>query len=781
MKVILNLSVHDLVDFLLRKGDIDNRIFNKATMQEGTKIHAFYQAKAGPNYLSEYPLELSCEFLDYSFKIQGRADGIIINGDYPIIDEIKSCVGSLEDFFEKNKEWHLGQAKLYALMYLREQNLDKCGVSLTYISQVDKQILRKNYTFNLRELKNFLYDLLEAYTNFYDVIKLHEIERNETCKELKFPYLKVRKNQKEMIEAVVDNIKNQSKMMIEAPTGIGKTVSSLFPHIKCFGRGIEKIFFLTAKGSGANIVKSTLESIYFKGGKVKSTFINAKEKMCLNNEQECNPDKCPFTKDYYTKLTSVITAILKEKNSYYDDDYFINKAKMYNMCPFELSLDVSSFTDIVICDYNYIFDPFVFLERYLLGEPNKYSLLIDEGHNLISRSRSMYSGLISLKTLNIAKKSAKGPKFKDIRKYLKKLQNIFADDLELMDEQKVVEIEAFDAELLKNLSSFIQLYQAALRDSQISIPLELKDFYLDALRFAKLYEYDKDGFCYYLKLEGENLTYNIYCISPTKYISGVINLFHNTLLFSATLTPFEYYKNIIFGENNDVTFKSFSSPFDDNHLNFMVNNQISMKYQDRTSSIDSVCSNLKAFCESKLGNYLIFVPSFEYINLLKKYLVVYDADIYYQKEKMTMSERNEFINVFQKKPTRTSICVAVIGGVFSESIDLIGDLLIGVAILGVGFPQLSFENNKIKEFYDKTLNEGFNYAYVYPGMNNVTQAIGRLIRSENDIGSVLLIDKRYRESRYLSLFKAEWKNYKRVYSPSSIIYHIKNFYENNSK
>lgn len=773
----INLSVHFLVDVLLRKGDIDNRIFNKATMAEGTRIHAYYQKKAGNNYIAEYPLKISETYKGFVFNIEGRADGLIINDNEVIIDEIKSCVGDIDEFFEKNFEWHLGQAKVYAYMYMKDKNIDNIDISLTYISQIDRTTKQHNYKFSYIQIKNFFFELLDRYLDFYRIINDLHNKRNVSVVNLTFPYHKFRKGQDILVERASQYVINGEKCLIEASTGIGKTISLLYPHIKEFGDKIDKIFFATAKTSGQNIVKGTLDSLIFKGLKTKNIFITAKESLCPMKEKLCNPDKCPYARGYYNKIFNLLIKILSEEVNFYDKEYFENIAKEYEICPFETQLDVSTFCDIVVCDYNYIFDPFVYLERFVDADCSKFSLLIDEAHNLVSRGRAMYSCEISLENIKKVKKGLKKIKALKVKKALSSLEKSMEEELIIQDEDNR-KVEYFNENFGKSLSRLVLACQDLMKESKIEIPTILKDFYLEAKGFCKIYEWVDDNFTLYLQKTYNDFLFKIFCVAPTKFISAIINKFHDVFCFSATLSPFPYYNQIIFNNNPDVLYETYPSPFKSKNFNLIINPFISLKYKDRTNSIDEICSCIDAFCHNHIGNYLLFVPSYEYISMLKSHLFIEDANIVFQFEKMKSEDKEKFLSSLIKNPKKTTICIAVLGGQFSESIDLKGDLLIGVIVLGVGFPKISFENDEIKKYYDEYCDAGFSYAYLYPGMNAVTQSVGRLIRAEDDIGSALLIDSRYLESRYQNLFKKEWSHYKIVSSPKDIYDNINNFYKN---
>ena len=416
MKKTIVLSVHGLVDFLLRKGDIDNRIYNSSSMLEGTRIHLRYQQIQNGNYLSEQYLETEVEVDDFIFSLNGRADGIIIGGNLPIIDEIKTTVAELEYFYESQKEWHLGQAKVYAYMYAKQNELDRCGVRLTYISQKDNEDkLILNFTYTYQELEQFVKDLCKEYLSFYLEIANHEEAKKLSCQKLTFPYEEYRKGQRELAKYVYGAILNHESVFIEAPTGIGKTMSTLFPAVKSFGTmDIEKIFYLSAKNVAKEVAFEASQKLIENGLIARVIKLQSKEKMCRCDSRKCNPDECPFTKGYYDKLVRVTREIL-EKEKVLDENFINDVADKEMMCPFELQLDLSLFCDIIICDYNYLFDPLAYLKRFFDEDKTNYVALIDEAHNLVDRSREMYSTTLDnndLKNLKAEFKHYKAPSFK---------------------------------------------------------------------------------------------------------------------------------------------------------------------------------------------------------------------------------------------------------------------------------------------------------------------------------------------------------------------------------
>src|SRR5574344_1848745 len=453
-KPYLSLSVHGLVDFLLRRGDIDNRIYNQETMQMGSILHAAFQEKQGHECLSEVALKETFEREKGYIALEGRADGIIVGGDFPIIDEIKSTVIPLEDFYEQQKDWHFGQAECYALMYLHEVKQNKCAIRLTYLSQKSDEKKTVERLFSLQDLEHDIYALMDEYLDFTSKQFDHESSRNISAKSLVFPFKGFRKGQREMAKYVYAVAKNGGSFYCEAPTGIGKTMSSLYPAIKAFAdTDNKKIFYLTAKGSGRESAYDALTKLYEKGFAARDSLLTAKDKICFSLGAACNPDECPFAKGYYDKIKKAMEEAC-QAGYRFDYAHVVGLAKKYAMCPFELQLDLSLWSDIIIGDYNYFFDPLVHLERYFDPEvdSSKYLVLIDEAHNLVDRGRSMYSAKLSAELCEKAKKSLKNLKDPAIKKAIGKLEKILRD-YDTSSGQEVSDLAALPTEVKKALDA----------------------------------------------------------------------------------------------------------------------------------------------------------------------------------------------------------------------------------------------------------------------------------------------------------------------------------------
>ncbi len=777
----LSLSVHQLVDFLLRQGDIDNRIYNQETMQFGSKIHSSFQKSQGNTYLSEVFLKDEMETDDYTVSIEGRADGIIVGKENPIIDEIKTTVAPLEEFYETQKEWHYGQAKCYAYMYIKKEKLPRCNVRLTYISQQDFDCrMVKERCFTFEELQDYVVSLVNEYIAFFKRERLHIIERNISAEKLPFPYDNFRNGQREAAKYVYSIAKKGGIFFFEAPTGIGKTISSLYPAIKSFSKTSNlKIFYLTAKTSGRISCYDALTACYEKGLKARDSLIVAKEKMCFSPGQGCNPDECPYAKGYYEKLREIIKKESKENNRY-NQETITKIATEYQICPFELQLDLSLLSDVIICDYNYFFDPLVKLERYFSDEADssKYVILIDEVHNLNGRVRNMYSESLSLEEFKKARKDLAGSPFKKLKNSLTKTIKCLTS-LDNNEDFRVFEM--MDENLYKALKRFDELNKSEEKeDEKMPFPKSFKELSRKVFRFLKLLDnYSLNSSLYSYKKD-DDLILQFQCLDPSPYVIEDFSKVKGVALFSATFSPIDYYMKSLLNDDS-YPFLSLPSPFPKENFHLMIAPNVSIKYKNRESSYQQVADYLKSFVEAKVGNYFLYFPSYEYLAKIKQFLSFENFDVYSQSREMNDAEKDDFLQHFKNKPKKTTIGLLIIGGSFSEGIDLPNDRLIGVAVVGVGLPQISKEIDLLKDYYDEKNGQGFKYAYINPGMNKIAQAVGRLIRSEKDVGSALLIDERYTNQEYKALFSRSWSNYEIVTSKEDIANSLSSFYRKKEK
>ena len=774
----IELSVHELVDFVLRKGDIDSRSFNSMTMQEGTRIHNIYQSKQGSNYLKEYPLKGIFSYEDSLVYLSGRSDGIILE-EVPIIEEIKSTNCDLNSFFKENEEWHLGQAICYGYLYAIEKGLDKVKIRLTYISQVNNDILKKNYCYKTDELLTKIHQYFDVYFQFARIIETRKNRRNESLSVLRFPFSNARKGQIELIDFTKQAIESADSRFAEASTGIGKTMATIFSTLSYLKEDkLDKVFYLCPKNTNFDNAAKALEILNKEGYLLSYTEIRARSKMCpYKLEKTCNPDDCPLTVGYYSKLKDVLKDCLVHENLL-NSEIIDKYAKKYDVCPFELSLDFSVYTDFVVCDYNYAFHPISYLRRFFEVPDKTYRIfaLVDEAHNLIDRARDMFTVTFSEEDYKNLKKELKGYRNSEINKILRKINQ----DLRLFkqfefNDQPII-LEQLDSKFIQHITKLRSEINVLETDNPKLKLKKGKDFLIDLYKFIVINDLLNDGFKIILDNKYDNLTIKLFCIDPSSFINKSLFHFLGTLFFSATLTPIDYFQKVNLNRDGFKTI-SLPSPFNPNNFFLIINDNISIKYKDRDKTLEEVVKEINIFVSKKVGNYLIFVPSFEYSRKIEKYFIN-DNRFVFQTATMTNKDKDEFLANFKENPQESRIGVCVISGSFAESIDLTGDRLIGVVIVGVGLPQVNFENNLVKDFYIQKEMNGYEFAYMNPGINKVLQALGRVIRTQNDKGSALIIDSRYAQPHYFSVLKDRYKNYTKIKDSNGLIKALNSFYKN---
>lgn len=772
----IKMSVHQLVDFLLRKGDIDNRVYNKNTMNEGSRLHASYQRRQDSDYIAEYYLIHTFKVDDFEVTLNGRADGIISRPFLTTIDEIKTSVMDNEEFYQEQGEWHLGQAKIYALIYALDHDLERMGVRLTYINQLNNSSLVKDFKYTKEELENYVTDLIREYLGFYKLVFSQLEKRNETSELLDFPFKKFRKGQRELAKYTFAAIKNKQNLYVEAPTGIGKTMSTLFPAVKSFSNGeVDKIFYLTAKNSGVEAAFNATKLLVEKGLRVVAIQITAKEKICACPGRGCNPDECPFAKNYYGKVrNAIIEAVTHEL--LLSKDVITECAMRHQICPFEYELDLSLFSDIIICDFNYLFDPIVYMRRYFDEDNYRMVGLIDEAHNLVERGRDMYSASIDYYEFKRMKNSLKDYNHKELKTAIRRINKLFKAYQEEKEEGYNL-LDDIDNKILNALSNFQKFCSDFMKKEHQKVTDELKDFYFSTIRFSKIADFFDENFKFFIYKDQKEISLNIYNLDPSSLIGESLKKLEAAVLFSGTLSPLDYYVQML-GGNEDSPVLKIPSPFPKDNFKLMIAPNISTTYKNRDNTILEVVDYIKTMVDQKVGNYFVFFPSYKYLNSVLAKFDDSSYELHVQKSEMSESEKIRFLDNFQANPKTTHIAFAVLGGIFSEGIDLLHDRLIGAIIVGVGLPQISYERDLIRNYFNENEENGFEYAYVKPGMNRVMQAVGRVIRSEEDVGAVLLIDERYMHRQYQDLFKAEWNNYRVVLTIDDLKDELVSFYKN---
>ena len=763
----IKISVRNLVEFILRSGNLDNRrtsVADREAMQKGSRIHRKLQKQMKASYKAEVPLKWEEEYSDFIIEIEGRADGIIDDEEACVIDEIKGVYRDLY-FLEEPVPVHKAQAMCYAYFYVSQKKISKIEVQMTYCHLETEEIKRFREEFSFSYLKKWFEDLLSEYYKWANFQYQRRIERRSSMEGLEFPY-PYRKGQKELVSGVYHTMRTEKQLFIQAPTGIGKTMAAIFPAVRAVGEGHgDKIFYLTAKTITRTVAEEAFHILKEKGLSYKTISITAKEKLCLCEETDCNPEKCPYAEGHFDRINAAVFEILNEKDTYLRED-LLEQAEKHRVCPYEMCLDISSWVDAVICDYNYVFDPNVYLRRFFGdGVKGDYLFLIDEAHNLVERGRKMYSAVLCkedfLETAKIVKEhSAK------LYKILKKCNRMMLEYKRECDECTVMEnIAGLSLQLMNLLGEMENFLE---KEHEEKVQKAVLEFSFSVRHFLNMYDIADENYVIYSHYDDEQrFLITLYCVNPKRNLQECLNKGRGAVFFSGTFLPLPYYRSL-FSERRDDYAICASSPFLRENLKLLVACDVSSKYTRRgVSEYEKMAEYIYELAAGKQGNYMVFFPSYRMLEDIyeifrnKTEERQFEVSCILQSSNMTEQEREEFLEAFQENSAKTLIGFCVMGGIFSEGIDLTGERLIGAAIVGTGLPQVGCEREILKNYYDEKAQNGFAYAYRYPGMNKVLQAAGRVIRTKEDRGVVLLLDERFLQREYLELFPQEWQSYER--------------------
>lgn len=757
----VKISVRNLVEFVLRSGDIDNRRTagsQKEAMQEGTRIHRKIQKQQGASYRAEVFLRHQVEEDGFLLIIEGRADGIIEEPSGVTIDEIKGVYLDLDEMKEPNPV-HLAQAMCYAWFYVYENGLSEAAVQMTYCSLETEEIRRFKMVKTARELEGWFQGLLHEYMKWARYLYHNGIRRDESLRELQFPF-SYRSGQRELAVSVYRTVSREKKLFIQAPTGIGKTLSTIFPSLKAIGEGYgDKLFYLTAKTITRSVAEETLEILRDRGLYFRSVTITAKEKLCFLEQPECNPDACPYARGHFDRVNdAVYTAVHQEFGI--TRETILDYAERFRVCPFELCLDISSFVDGIICDYNYVFDPDVRLKRYFgEGQRGDYIFLIDEAHNLAGRARDMYSALIIKEEFLEIKKLVK-----DLSPRLTRCLNR-VNRLLLEMKRECGEIEILSdigplvmalADVFSELDKFLDQYRE-FGDRETVLEL-----YFSVRSFLNIYERTDEHYRIYSRLmENGDFCVKLLCVNPIWNLEECLSQGRAAVFFSATMLPIRYYRELLSNEPEDYAVY-VNSPFPEKNRAILVASDLSSRYSRRNRrEFEKAADYIEEIALARSGNYMVFFPSYQYMESVREILQEREngLSLLIQESRMTEADREAFLAEFSLRRRKSLAALCVTGGIFSEGIDLTGDRLIGVIIIGTGIPQVNPEQEILKQYFDENGGNGFDYAYRYPGMNKVLQAAGRVIRTMEDKGIIALLDDRFLQPEYQELFPREWREY----------------------
>ncbi|MBR0131930.1 MAG: ATP-dependent DNA helicase [Lachnospiraceae bacterium] len=780
------LSVREFVEFVCRSGDIDtkDRAGDPEAMREGQRLHKKIQNSQPEGYTPELPMsgEVTVLYNEEKFLISldGRADGVIrINNpiekfEYEnkelslyesnvIIDEIKCMYTDVKKLTEPVPV-HIAQAKCYAFFCLRDENLPKICVQMSYCGIEHEDLVFFTFEYTKEELTEWFMGLATYFAKWMYWEKHHFIDRNETIKACEFPF-EYRPGQKELVKNIYLSILRDKKIFIEAPTGVGKTISAVYPSVKAMGEGLgRKLFYLTARTITRTVAEETAGILKNAGVSMLAITLTAKEKLCLLEKPECSPLTCPRAKGHEDRVNEAVYDLITHEKSI-TRQVVESYAEKHNVCPFEFALDISLWCDMIICDYNYCFDPNVYLRRFFAeGHGKEYLLLVDEAHNLVDRAREMYSASIYSQRLKDVRPYVKARE--ETRRMFTSLANLLVKLADVPDgERKILEIyecEAFFAKVEK-LYERLKLY---VSDRKKEIDDEVMEFFFDLKNFVDTIVYLDENYCISIDRKGKEALLRLNCMNPRMRLMEYLRFHRGPALYSATLLPVKYYMDQLGGDEEDYAVYA-PSPFDSAKRKVIIASDVSAKYTRRNrAEYEKLADYIDAFVKAKTGNYLIFFPSYKMMDDIYEVLLEsyggfpenFDFTAVKQESGMSEEEREAFLECFTENPEKSMVGFCVMGGIFSEGIDLKADRLIGVAIVGTGLPMVGPDRELFKNFYDDLSGDGFEHAYLWPGMNKVLQAGGRVIRTEDDRGVILLLDDRFTTRTYQALLPKEWEN-----------------------
>ncbi|MQN00533.1 MAG: ATP-dependent DNA helicase [bacterium LCO1.1] len=783
----IKISVRRLVEFLLRSGDITEGMAvrdNLESMQAGARVHKKIQKMGGVNYHAEVPLSVSVDMGDYDLVVSGRADGIIYQEkakknkksenenlpDYtfgkgffpnikkskkPEIDEIKGTYQKLR-YKEKPDLLHLAQAKCYGFIFLCSNGLEETDITVTYCNLETEDIKKFTESYTREELTKFFTGLVESYRRWSDFTFYFSKEKINSIHGLKFPY-PYRKGQFDLMAAVYRCIVKKGLLFMMAPTGTGKTLSTVYPAVMSMGEGLcGRIFYLTAKTMTARNAQDAFSLLAQNGYRGKTVSLTSKEKMCINETVECDPSKCPYAKGHFDRINDALFDLLNNADIF-SREKIKDEGRSAVVCPYLLEYDLCDWCDNIIGDFNYVFDPTAYLKRFFAADNGEnYVFLIDEAHNLPERGRKMFSA--SLSTAEISKAKKPIPKvFSKLKSKISSVQRAFRDSFEGRDgDFTVEELNLLMPKLLRlkaGLDDFLD------NDEQNYQGIEdLRQLYFDLSFFLDVYEELDDDYVIKVSCRKKFTEITLFCIDPSRRLQKKLSMARSAIFFSATLLPLHYYRSLITTEQKPYSIYAESS-FDTANRLIVTGSGVTSVYKQRSDAMfEKYACYIKKVISEKTGNYMVFVPSYAIMDKISGYLLSEEFDVICQTPEMKEDDRDKFLAEFRQKREKSLAAFCIAGGIFGEGVDLVGECLIGVIIAGLPLPQVSFEQEILSGYFDKKYGEGFNYAYLYTAVNKVLQSAGRLIRTENDKGVIVLLDDRFSRPDIRSLFPREWEN-----------------------
>ncbi len=752
----LAVAVRDLVAFCHRSGDIDHRFAPSPTGEQGMEGHRRVYRRRPDSYHREYPVQYCHRDGDRVLWLRGRADGY--DPEQGLVEEIKTCRVAAHTIPESVSRLHLAQARIYAALIAIAGELPQLEVRLTWfnIDTGEEQGLSQHYS--REELESFLFAALQRFSDWLELLARRRQERDRSLHSLAFPHGEFRAGQREIAELVYKCIDQGGQLMVEAPTGMGKTAAFLFPALKALATGKhERIAFVTARTVGRRAAEQTLRHFTDAGLRAPALSLSARESICFSPGKACHGDDCPFARGYYDRLPAALDAAARSDALTRDEVEVI--ARRFDVCPYQLAMDLLPWVDLVIADLHYVYGLTATLGGLMEAGGVRWTVLLDEAHNLPGRARQMYRGMLTKAGLMAAKAEAAGA----IKSALERInRSMLALQRERWQEAEFDTRRELPAGLVRELQAFTAAVgeRLAREPSLLARLPALMDFYFDVLQFQRVVENWGEEYRFEMSrgVGRQSLKLVLNCLDPARLLQARQQKLHSLAVFSATLSPPEWSRSAL-GLSPEAVFRRQASPFCADQLQVSLATGIDTRYRRRKDSLPDLARLLLAWLEGEPGNCIVYFPSYRYLQaglsaLRQQGLDGLGRSLWVQEREQGESERRALLDTLERRRDVAAFCI--LGGVFGEGIDLPGQRLTSVVVVGVGMPQYNRDNEQLRDYYQQRCGSGFEFAYLYPGMQKVDQAIGRVIRRSGDQGTALLVDSRYGNATYRALLPPWW-------------------------
>jgi DNA excision repair protein ERCC-2 len=739
----------------------------------GQDIHtkrAELRANEDPYYRAEVHVVHRVSIGGWAVTITGRIDGLSVDKEAKIvhIEEVKSIHFDLEleALYRSEKlQRHLYQLLLYSYFLSSQPDLEgfTFAPQLVLIDLVSGDTKLVDTEFEREKVESTLHAHIAKLIQDLDAASALRAAKRAFSDSLDFPFDQMRGGQEEIVSAVARAVWQRDSLLVSAPTGIGKTMAVLYPAVKQSLKLGKKLFFLTSKTLQQDAAIEALRRL--NDGSFRVLRIRAKSKMCAHSEMICHEDFCPFAAQYSHKMEkSGLLSHLVTSMSYFDPDITFEIARDHDVCPFEVSLELIEQADVIVCDYNYIFDPYVGLKAY--SQENDYGdcvLVVDEAHNLVDRGRAYYSPELHEKAFDDIRRlmMSRNCWIEGWEELLEILRGHFHELAEVLEGDVKQALCSPSRELFMEQRTewerIVLEYIGWKIDNRIAEEEDpLIDFYFKLMKFANLLSEDGDEFAHIVERTDEGIRLKIFCKDPSKFLGKIFESAHATVALSATLEPFEFYRKTLGFPNDRTAELSLPSPFPRDNRKIVVVSEVDTTYKRRADHYDKIAQTVAQIADASEGNYLALFPSYAFLREISERMPPLAKRVMVQRNDMTDYERNTILDILRGRSRNGNLILAVSGGMYAEGIDYQGDMLSGVMVVGPALPQVSFEQELLKHYYDEQYGAGFEFAYLIPGMTRVVQSAGRVIRSETDVGVIALLCKRFTQESYTRYFPSDW-------------------------